>query len=120
MQICEDYSINSEGNYVLKVCVGVNDISSTERKRNAGIEAFCFKSIFEAYVDKSIGLKEEIINEFQKITPISIGIDTEERVLRAQGALYVLIYNNKVFRDVLMKNYEDNKTILPFSITKSD
>lgn len=112
--------LNKNDNYVLKVCVGVNDLENTESKRDAGIEAFCFKSIFDAYVDSSVGLKDEIINEFQKITPISMGIKKEEKILRAQGALYVLIYNNKTFRDVLMKSYEANKNILPFAIKKTD
>lgn len=106
--------INEQGNYTLKVCVGVNDLERTQVKRYADIEAFCFVSVFNAYLNKENPLKDEIIKEFHKIVPLSMGIEKEERILRAQGALMVLMYQNENFKQALLKEYEDKKEILPF------
>lgn len=109
--------INAEGNYVLKICVGVNDLEKTQPKRFADIEAFCFMTIFNAYTNKNGTLKSEIINEFHKIVPINMGIDKQERILRAQGALMVLMYQNEVLKQVLKEEYEHKKELLPFKIS---
>jgi len=108
--------INEKGNYTLKVCVGVNDLEKTQIKRYADIEAFCFVTVFNAYVNKENPLKDEIIKEFHKIVPLSMGIEKEERILRAQGALMVLMYQNESFKQAILKEYEDKKEILPFTI----
>ena len=108
--------INEQGNYTLKVCVGVNDLEKTQSKRYADIEAFCFVSVFNAYLNKENPLKDEIIKEFHKIVPLSMGIEKEERILRAQGALMVLMYQNESFKQAILKEYEDKKDILPFTI----
>lgn len=108
--------INEQGNYTLKVCVGVNDLERTQVKRYADIEAFCFVSVFNAYLNKENPLKDEIIKEFYKIVPLSMGIEKEERILRAQGALMVLMYQNESFKQALLKEYENKKDILPFTI----
>lgn len=110
--------INADGNYVLKVCVGVNDLERTQVKRYADIEAFCFVAILNHYQDKNNPLKEEIIKEFHKIVPLSMGTEKEERILRAQGALMVLMYQNESFKQVILKEYENKKDILPFTIIK--
>ncbi len=111
--------INEQGNYTLKVCVGVNDLEQTQSKRYADIEAFCFVSVFNAYLNKENPLKDEIIKEFHKIVPLSMGIEKEERILRAQGALMVLMYQNESFKQALLKEYEYKKDILPFTINLS-
>jgi len=108
--------INEEGNYVLKVCVGINDLEQTQSKRYADIEAFSFLAIFNHYYDKNNPLKDEIIKEFHKILPLSMGVEKEERILRAQGALMVLIYQNESFKQAILKEYDDKKDILPFTI----
>jgi len=108
--------INADGNYVLKVCVGINDLERTQSKRYADVEAFSFLAILNHYQDKNNPLKDEIIKEFHKIVPLSMGIQKEERILRAQGALMVLMYQNESFKQALLKEYEDKKEILPFTI----
>ena len=108
--------INEQGNYTLKVCVGVNDLEQTQVKRYADIEAFCFVSVFNAYLNKENPLKDEIIKEFHKIVPLSMGIEKNERILRAQGALMVLMYQNENFKQALLKEYEGKKDLLPFTI----
>lgn len=108
--------INADGNYVLKVCVGVNDLERTQIKRYADVEAFSFLAILNHYQDKNDPLKDEIVKEFHKIVPLSMGVEKEERILRAQGALMVLMYQNESFKKALLKEYEVKKDILPFTI----
>ena len=112
--------INEDDNYVLKICVGVNDLDKTQPKRFPDIEAFCFLTIFNAYVDKEGILKDEIFAEFHKIVPLNMGIDKQERILRAQGALIVLMYQNDKFREVLLKEYESKKELLPFRMIDAE
>lgn len=108
--------LDKDENYVLKICSGVSDIEETFVKRYAGIEAFCFVTIFNSYVSGDEILKNEIYNEFYKIVPLSMGIDKQERVLRAQGALTVLIFQNPKFIQIIKDGYEANKELLPFAI----
>jgi len=108
--------INEQGNYTLKVCVGINDLERTQSKRYADVEAFSFLAILNNYYDKSNPLKDEIVKEFHKIVPLNMGIQKEERILRAQGALMVLMYQNESFKQALLKEYEEKKYILPFTI----
>lgn len=108
---------DKEGSYVLKVCVGVNDLDKTQTERYADIEAFCFMTILYAYLNEERPLKDEIENEFYKVTDINMGIDKEERILRAQGALIVLMHQNQALKKALIEEYETNKEILPFSLT---
>lgn len=108
---------DKEGSYVLKVCVGVNDLGKTQTERYADIEAFCFMTILYAYLNEERPLKDEIENEFYKVADINMGIDKEERILRAQGALIVLMHQNQALKKALVEEYETNKEILPFSLT---
>lgn len=108
--------LNEDENYVLKICSGVSDIEDTFVKRHAGIEAFCFVTIFNSYVNGDGVLKNEIYKEFKKIVPLSMGNDKRDRVLRAQGALTVLISQNYKFIQIIKDGYEANKILLPFRI----
>lgn len=107
---------DKEGSYVLKVCVGVNDLDKTQTERYADIEAFCFMTILHAYLNEEDPLKDEIENEFYKVAYINMGNDKEERILRAQGALIVLMHQNQALKKALVEEYETNKGILPFSL----
>ncbi|MEG1021987.1 MAG: hypothetical protein RSE50_10760 [Myroides sp.] len=108
--------LDKDENYVLKICSGVSDIEETFLKRHADIEAFCFVTIFNSYTSGDEILKNEIYNEFYKIVPLSMGIEKEKRILRAQGALMVLMYQNESFKQAILNEYAEKKEILPFTI----
>ena len=52
----------------------------------------------------------------RELYKINLGVDNNERLLRAQGALFFIIRNNGVVREMLLSEYEKRKEILPFVI----
>lgn len=105
-----------ENQYVLKVCVGINDLDQTQSIRNAALEAFCFSAILKNYYNKNNPLREGIIKEFKKIVPLSMGVEKEDQILRAQGALFILMFQNETLKNALLSEYENNKQNLPFTL----
>lgn len=99
--------------YVGKVCVGINDITKTEPERKPFLEAFCFQTIFSHY-ETEFNLHEEFKKCMKELYTINLGVDENERLLRAQGAMYMLMKNNQNLKDALKTEYEKNKEYLPF------
>ena len=104
-----------EGNYAGKVCVGINGIESTEADRRFQLEAFCFALIINSYgKEGKFDAYEELVSSLKQLYEINFGIDEKERLLRAQGAMYMLMYKNEKLRTALKNEYEAKKDILPF------
>lgn len=106
--------ITEKDNYTVRVCSGHTNLIETQEERLADIEAFCFVTILKAFAIKDGPLQKEVYKEFAKIVPLSMGIDRNDRLLRAQGAFFVLMYQNETLRNILKEAYEKDKEILPF------
>ena len=109
--------ITEDDLYVVKLCVGTHDIIKTETERNPFIEAFCFTSLSKHFMSEDFYIYKELTNEVQELYKINLGIDKSERLLRAQGALYFMMRNNKILQKMLISEYEHNKEFLPFVLT---
>ncbi len=109
--------ITDDDLYAVKLCVGTHDIIKTEAQRKPFIEAFCFTSISKHFMSEDFNMYQELTNEVQELYKINLGIDKNERLLRAQGALYFLMRNNKTLQQMLISEYEQNKEFLPFVLT---
>ncbi len=110
--------LTDEGHYVGKVCVGLNDIKKTENERKPFIEAFCFSSILKHYQSEEFSMYEEFVKSIKELYKVNLGIDKDEKLLRAQGAMFILMRNNENLKKMLMKEYEKNKEFLPFILTE--
>lgn len=108
------FSINEQGAYRGFVCSGRNDIAKTEKVRRPQFEAFCFSSIFEHISDSELNMQDEFVKAIKEIAKINLGVDNNEKLLRAQGAMFLLMRNNEKLKQVLKIEYEKNKNILPF------
>ena len=106
--------INDEGKYVAQVCAGINGIRKTEETRNPALEAFCFSAIVKNYKSENYSMFDELVKSVKELYKLNLGIDEEERLLRAQGGLYVIMRNNQNFKEMLIEEYEINKGFLPF------
>lgn len=106
--------ITPKGNYALKVCAGINGIRQTEAKRQPQIEAFCFAAILKNYRNPKGQLRNEMMRVGRKLYEVNLGLKTEDRLLRAQGALFFMMYNSEVLRKVLKDEYDQKKASLPF------
>jgi hypothetical protein len=109
--------LTDEGNYVGKVCVGFNDIKKTESERNPFIEAFSFSSILKHYESEEYSMYDEFVKAIKELYKVNLGIDKNERLLRAQGAMYLLMRNNENLKKMLKSEYEKQKDYLPFILT---
>ena len=108
--------LTDDGYYAGKVCAGLNDIKKTETKRKPFVEAFCFSSILKHYQSKEFNMYGEFVKAIDELNKVNLGIDREERLLRAQGAMFLIMRNNENLKRMLLKEYEENKNFLPFVI----
>lgn len=106
--------INEDGYYVGKVCVGLNLVEKTEKDRQPQMEAFSFSSILKNYQSEEFSMYDEFVKAIKELNKVNLGIDKEERLLRAQGAIFLLMRNNVNLRKMLKSEYEKNIDNLPF------
>lgn len=115
------FSINrltGEGHYVGKVCVGLNSIKKTDSERKPFIEAFSFASIMKHYQSDEYSMNDEFIKAIKELYKVNLGIDKNEKLLRAQGAMFLLMRNNENLKKMLRSEYEKQKNMLPFILTE--
>lgn len=106
--------VNEDGLYVGKVCSGQNILSKTEPKRNRAVEDFCVSSIVKHYQGTEFNMYDEFVKAIKELYKVNLGIDKHERLLRAQGAMCLLMKMNENLKNMLLKEYETNKDHLPF------
>jgi len=112
--------LNEDGNYKGKICVGNERIlKKLHKERHLQVEAFCFSSIFKHLIskDKKYDFVDEWKTAVTDIASVSLGLDENEMILRAEGALFLLMKNNENLQNMLIEEYELNKDILPFYLT---
>jgi len=110
--------LSQDGYYQGKVCVGINGLSKTQNIRKPHLEAFCFSSILANYNSKRYGMYDEFVEGIKTLYKLNLGVTDDERVLRAQGALYMFMLYNKPLKAMLLEEYEKKKDYLPFVIAK--
>jgi hypothetical protein len=106
--------LTDEGHYVGKVCVGLNNIKKTESDRKPFIEAFSFSSILKHYQSEEFSMYDEFVKAIKELYKVNLGIDKNEQLLRAQGAMFLLMRNNENLKKMLKSEYEKQKEFLPF------
>lgn len=106
--------LTEDGNYIGKVCAGINGIKQTEEVRQPHLEAFCFNAILRNYRSEDFSMYDEFVKSLKELYSLNLGVEPEEKLLRAQGAMYMLMRNNESLRAVLIKEYEEKKQYLPF------
>jgi len=109
--------ITDEGDYLGKVCAGINGITWTEKTRQPHLEAFCFSAILDNLKSGAKpNLQEEFIEAVKEIRTLNLGINKEEQLLRAQGATYILMRTNEALINVLQNAYLSKKQYLLFAL----
>ncbi len=106
--------INPNGYYVIKLCGGINGIKQTEKVRNHKLETFCFSVISSHFEDGQYNLYDEFVKGVKEVYTLNLGIEKEERLLLAQGALYMYMRNNETLKKLLLAEYEKQKNELSF------
>ena len=106
--------ITEDDYYAAQICTGNNAIKKTEKERKPFIEAFCFSSIFKHYDGEEYNMHEELVNTVLEIYKVNLGISKNEKLLRAQGGMFLLMRSNENLKKMLKSEYEKNKEFLPF------
>lgn len=106
--------LNENGHYIGKVCAGLNDILKTEEYRHAQLEAFCFSSILKNYLTEEFSMYLEFVGALKELYKVNLGIDRDEKLLRAQGAMYFIMYSNENLKRMLISEYNLHIDDLPF------
>lgn len=108
--------INEDGQYLGKVCAGINLIETTMDPRKSFLEAFAFSAIMENLKSSSPALMTEFTDEVKDLYNLNLGLDKEERLLRSQGAIMLAMKNNGKLNAVLATYYAKHMDHLPFVI----
>ncbi len=107
--------ISKAGGYKSHVCVGLNGIKETMKKRNLPLEAFCINAIMGRYQsEEEDSLRNEFTANAQAMASVSLGTDSTAQLHRAQGAVYLLMWRSELLRRTLREAYEAQKAVLPF------
>ena len=106
--------IDEKGKYSGRICAGLNGIQKTEKDRHAQLEAFCFSSIMLNIQGKRFSMLKEFTKSMKELYKLNLGIDNDENLLRAQGAMFIMMRNNENLKNMLIEEYEKKKDYLPF------
>jgi hypothetical protein len=108
--------ITEEGWFAVKICNGTSGHSETESVRYESLERFCLNAIIDGYHKEPYMLSEEVVQVTKELYRINLGINRDERLLRAQGMLYALMFNNAALKKCLLDSYQSSKNELNFII----
>lgn len=106
--------ITEEGHYAGKVCAGINGITETLPERQPQLEAFSFSTILQNMKEEEENMHDEFVDAIRELYELDLGVEKEDRLLRAQGVMFSLMRNNPQLRDLLLSEYEKKKEYLPF------
>ena len=59
-------------------------------------------------------MHNELVQGIRELYKVDLGINEEERLLRAQGAMYMFMRNNLALKEMLRYEYENKQESLPF------
>ena len=106
--------LSAKGYYAGKICTGINGIKETEKERKPQIEAFAFSTIMDNIQGKKYNMYNELLKGIKELYKLNLGINEEEKLLRAQGAMYMFMRHNENLKKLLISEYENKKQYLPF------
>ncbi|MDA3820983.1 MAG: hypothetical protein PF590_11060 [Candidatus Delongbacteria bacterium] len=106
--------ITKEGYYETQICIGINGIEVTTENRNSDLEAFCFSVIFSNFQSEENVVYDELVSGVKDVYKLNLGTDENEKLLRAQGAMYMYMRHNEKLKDLLIGEYMKREQNLTF------
>jgi len=100
--------------YSSRICVGINALKQTEKKRSPYLEAFAFDAIINNLNNERYPFYDDFIQSVHNVYKLNLGIDEQEQLLRAQGAIFVQMFQSIELQKLILEEYERKKNILPF------
>lgn len=112
-------SLTEEGHFGGSLCVGFSLLDETQPERNKELELFCAGAIMENSQGED-GLHAVFIEAVNEVATMNLGLNKEERLLRAQGALFMLMKLNPKLRETLLSEYEKQQHMLHFYLLSTN
>lgn len=106
--------INKEGYYSYNICVGLNLVAKTEKVRKPFVEAFCFDAIFRNFRAEKYKIKEDFENAIRELYTLNLGVETNDQLLRAQGAIFITMRHSEALKQLLIDEFKSKKEYMPF------
>ncbi len=106
--------IDDDGRLSGQLCVVASDHASMHEHRDKKLESFCAGVIFSHAQDGVYDLYDEYMKGLKQVASMNLGLDREERLLRAQGALYMFMKMNVKLREVFLYEYRKQRHLLHF------
>lgn len=106
--------IDDEDRLVGQLCTRANGHAYTQPKRDKKIESFCAGVIYTHVNDDEYNMFQEYKDALQEVNTLNLGLNKQDRLLRAQGALFMLMKMNPKLRALLRMEYENQKHMLHF------
>ena len=111
-----DLRLTDDGSYGARLCTGFSIHSETQPTRDKHVELFCASAIMENSQGDD-GLHQAFLDAVNEVAEMNLGIDKEDRLLRAQGALFMRMKLNPKLREALEIEYEKEKHWLHFYLS---
>lgn len=108
--------LNEKGHYVGKVCVGLNSLKATEPDPKPYLEAFAFSTIANNMGNTKFPMRKTFIEGLKMLNTLHMGLDKEEKLFRAQGAIFMYMRNHPLVKEMVLESYKKSKVYLPFII----
>jgi len=106
--------INENGYYVGKVCTGVNLMEKTLPERMPFEEAMAFTAILGDLKFQHSAMMTNFEANMKELYNLKLGIDEEERLLRAQGVMMHMMKQDAQLSGILAYFYAKHLNVLPF------
>jgi len=101
----------------MKLCIGALSFKDYDSERNFLEEAFAFSVVMGSAQSEN----PELVEEYKKEAKFAINMDlsTQEdvRLNRTQGAIWALLSKNSKMVEAIKKDFNEQKSILPFTIS---
>jgi len=118
MQVAVNYfyifKITKKGNYMGRVCSGMNGLNTRKTNRKPLLETFCFATVYKHYTDGDKELYHEFIKGLKSLNTIDLGADAKEKLKQAQTAMYSYMKKSNTLKQLLLKAYHKEKDDLSF------
>lgn len=116
--LVDDVSSTHEGKVAYRpiVCSGENYHKNINSEPQYFLEAFTFNAIIKNIVKEEYGLLENYMDIVRDIVKIDLGENKEENLLRAHGAIFVMMSKNDALKQILIDEYHKQLDLLPFII----
>jgi hypothetical protein len=106
-------SVDSRGDFKTRLGVSDNGLVNTINVRRPLMESYCLYIIrqnkYKAY--------KALENAKNVVSTLELGLKDEDKIKRAEGAIYALLSQDEGLRTLLREDYEKNASGLPFIIT---